>query len=608
MPARPPSRWRADAQRRKAARPFQASRRAETGYVTDLRRIMGQVHAGVLQIVREEHLVAPEERRDAKPVGLGDELLRKIVRFTTPQTQAAFDKMAKEVKKSQSRSAAAQAKLEGDLAKRIALRLSLVGIDPPGVDGVIVAARAANVRLITRASEAFLEQVRSVLEENEGERPETIEGLLQERVGVSQSRGELIARDQTLKLNAQVSQHRARAAGLSEYTWSGSLDERERPMHVELEGTRHSFDDPPVTNEDGDTNNPGEDFQCFPGDSELQLAHGVSKAWRRTYSGVLAKLVTASGKVVHATPNHPVLTCRGWVAIGQLQLTDDVLEIADERGRAVEQDEHHRVPSIGDYFGALQKASVHQASRTPTAADFHGDGAEGDVDVVLVARPLTLGVLASGSERRDKLSLAGTDAARLAERSADKLIFGTGSPPHGVVGGSGERQPLLAGHPGHPQQVGRGPSTDGDAGLSQPGRENDPLNASPLRDREQALATDVRFDDGAHVDVEPGTAAAAPHHPVGPHADSAEFLAQAVRVDAEEIGYFVQGLPGAQQFVRVVSVNRLPFSGHVFNLETACGWYAVSGIIAHNCRCVAIPFIEELEKEEPSDDAEEAAE
>jgi hypothetical protein len=58
----------------------------------------------------------------------------------------------------------------------------------------------------------------------------------------------------------------------------------------------------------------------------------------------------------------------------------------------------------------------------------------------------------------------------------------------------------------------------------------------------------------------------------------------------------------------VVSVNRLPFSGHVFNLETACGWYAVSGIIAHNCRCVAIPFIEELEKEEPSDDAEEAAE
>ena len=267
------ARWRADAQRRKAARPFQASRRAETGYVTDLRRIMGQVHAGVLQIVREEHLVAPEERRDAKPVGLGDELLRKIVRFTKPQTEAAFTRMAKEVKKSQARSAAAQAKLEGDLAKRIALRLSLVGIDPPGVDGVIVAARAANVRLITRASEAFLEQVRSVLEENEGERPETIEGLLQERVGVSQSRAKLIATDQILSLNGQVNEHRQRAAGVRKFTWSTSEDERVRKnvewsasdgrggdeAHAELDGEVFSWDDLPLL--DGEP--------CAPGSGQI---------------------------------------------------------------------------------------------------------------------------------------------------------------------------------------------------------------------------------------------------------------------------------------------------------------------------------------------------
>lgn len=33
-------------------------------------------------------------------------------------------------------------------------------------------------------------------------------------------------------------------------------------MHQELDGTEQSWDDPPVTNEDGDRNHPGEDYQC----------------------------------------------------------------------------------------------------------------------------------------------------------------------------------------------------------------------------------------------------------------------------------------------------------------------------------------------------------
>jgi len=55
----------------------------------------------------------------------------------------------------------------------------------------------------------------------------------------------------------------------------------------------------------------------------------------------------------------------------------------------------------------------------------------------------------------------------------------------------------------------------------------------------------------------------------------------------------------------------------VFNLETATGWYAIEGILAHNCRCIALPVIESLEgeddEEEPTeteepDEGDEAAE
>jgi len=59
-----------------------------------------------------------------------------------------------------------------------------------------------------------------------------------------------------------VNQHRQTAAGVSRYEWSSSADERVRPRHRELDGQTFSWDDPPVTNDDGDTNHPGEDYQC----------------------------------------------------------------------------------------------------------------------------------------------------------------------------------------------------------------------------------------------------------------------------------------------------------------------------------------------------------
>jgi len=89
----------------------------------------------------------------------------------------------------------------------------------------------------------------------------TVEAL-EERVGVSASRAQLIAVDQTLKTNAQVMRARHEAAGVTQYRWSSSRDERVRKRHAELDGQVFSYDDPPETNDDGDTNNPGEDFRC----------------------------------------------------------------------------------------------------------------------------------------------------------------------------------------------------------------------------------------------------------------------------------------------------------------------------------------------------------
>jgi len=242
--------WREDRARLIAHRALSASRKAETAYIGALLRIMSRVHAGVLHVVHREHLgVAPEpeHRHDARFVGLGDELLRKMFRYVKPQVQMAFDFMASEAKKKSEQGT------------------ELVGIRPrfvPGLAKVLEQARQKNVDLVTNASRDFLDDIRSTLEDHDGETAAEIAKALQERVGVSKSRAVLIATDQALKTHAALSHYRMQAAGVKSYRWSSSLDERVRPRHAELQGQVFSWEEPPETNDDGDTNHPGEDYRC----------------------------------------------------------------------------------------------------------------------------------------------------------------------------------------------------------------------------------------------------------------------------------------------------------------------------------------------------------
>jgi len=132
---------------------------------------------------------------------------------------------------------------------------------------------AENVRLITSIPGELLSQVEQVLREDfpKGLRVEVIQSHLEERFSVAESRARLIARDQVGKLNAGLTEARNRSLGVTRYTWQTSGDERVRGnpdglwpkgLHYELNGQVFSYSDPPITNEDGDRNNPGEDYQC----------------------------------------------------------------------------------------------------------------------------------------------------------------------------------------------------------------------------------------------------------------------------------------------------------------------------------------------------------
>lgn len=96
---------------------------------------------------------------------------------------------------------------------------------------------------------------------HEGLRVERLAFDLKERFGVSDSRAELIARDQILKLNGQIDRQRQMGLGITRYRWRTSRDERVRESHALLENSVQDWNAPPEV-APGRYEHPGGDYQC----------------------------------------------------------------------------------------------------------------------------------------------------------------------------------------------------------------------------------------------------------------------------------------------------------------------------------------------------------
>ena len=159
------------------------------------------------------------------------------------------------------------------------------GIDLTGMlgDGAIREKMAdavrENVGLITSIQTDFINDINDIGEKVfgnllEGGRSENLISIIRERGNVTLSRAKFIARDQTSKLNAELTEARSNALGLDVYEWSGTGDERERKSHFVLNGMLCKYSDPTVYSDDkGKTwkkrssigafeGKPGEDYQC----------------------------------------------------------------------------------------------------------------------------------------------------------------------------------------------------------------------------------------------------------------------------------------------------------------------------------------------------------
>ena len=119
-----------------------------------------------------------------------------------------------------------------------------------------------NVALIRTLPQESFGQIGKIVTEGmeSGLRPSQIAIDLQERLGVAESRAQLIARDQVLKFNGELASVRQQSVGVTHFTWYTSLDRRVRPSHKAVHNKQFAWASPPVV--DGSPSVPGQPIQC----------------------------------------------------------------------------------------------------------------------------------------------------------------------------------------------------------------------------------------------------------------------------------------------------------------------------------------------------------
>lgn len=334
---------------------------------------------------------------------------------------------------------------------------------------------------------------------------------------------------------------------------------------------------------------------CFTGDTTV-VSPPVEKSYRRLYSGEVVAIETASGNRLTGTPNHPILTDKGWLPLKALHEGAYVLSSPGFRQLAgSDPDYYHKPCSLEQMHRSLADSGL--VDGYPGGPlDFHGDGRDGEVEVVIPGRILRNRRVPEVFEEALKLALpypAQPDPALAVLRLPHKEAAGVGS-SSSLVGGADLGESSFSPQIGVLQPLGLGVAANVGAGLFEPSLNGAQAYTEPCGDGSGRFAADVCLDDGAGIEREslwggPASTSSPPMEAVT-LSGAAELDTGPIQPLFDTLGGHAEPardlwsrLPADVRRDKIVSVDVKPFFGHVYNLQTEPGHYVANGIISHNC-------------------------
>lgn len=192
----------------------------------------------------------------AKADDLGDIIDEVSQRYFDQWTRREFSKVVRPVAVEVADFEAVQLNKQLSAALGEALSVDVVG-NEPWLNDAIANFTRENVALIRTIPEQFFSDLEKNLSKEiaDGARWEDLAAAVEDRYSVSESRAELIARDQVSKFNGDLNRTRQTELGVDRFIWRTMGDERVREEHQQYNGNTYEWSDAP---EGG----PGEPIQC----------------------------------------------------------------------------------------------------------------------------------------------------------------------------------------------------------------------------------------------------------------------------------------------------------------------------------------------------------
>lgn len=256
------------------------------------------------------------------------------------------------------------------------------------IKNILTSIRDTQVSLIKSIPEEQLNRVAGILQRGlqNGQDLAYIREELEKGFDISKRRAAMIARDQTNKATFAINRARNLSAGIKEGIWIHIAGKyTSRPTHVAMHHKRFFLEGSEAGMYDSDVGHnvmPGELVNCFPSFVKVTNSAPIKKLYRRRYSGELAKLITDDGTILFTTPNHPILTNRGFVRASQLNVGDNLVKFGLERFDVIGSDEKWKVSQFDELFDSLSFICNRSLILHGSDCNFHGDKSDGDVNVI----------------------------------------------------------------------------------------------------------------------------------------------------------------------------------------------------------------------------------
>lgn len=373
---------------------------------------------------------------------------------------------------------------------------------------------------------------------------------------------------------------------------------------------------------------------CVLPDTKI-IAPDVEAMTRSLYSGDVIEIRTANGRSLTVTPNHIMLTARGWVSAKGLVKGDKVINYlgwdeitSPSPGENPAND--YSVPTVKQLYTAVVKSGLVTAVTVPASTEhFKGDVVEeSEIDIVFVDGLLRSKLDSPVSKFLCNSLLIGagerSEGILSTERTLAQLLICIGLASDCIVSGFDIARVFLGGSLTSHELICLRTASDYDARLKKAASNHRTADAKFFSKRVLAAPLEVKGNNPVNVKIEPcamkwntqsieqsfdgalvdtkvggnnGNALAG-LVPRNNHIDvkacsqtmsgnviAIEDIRDGSAADCINISEIVDGLSAFIEFDDVEFISTRYYSGHVYDASSLSTLYLCNGIVSSNCRC-----------------------